>query len=73
MYWRHALNGEARRLTREEEEEQPNLHFALWDRTEAIDEGEVCVLTCYEKTSPPLLPCRVCGEQKKSKTTINSS
>jgi hypothetical protein len=39
MFWRHALKGEVRLLTREEEEEQPNLHFALWDRTEAIDEG----------------------------------
>jgi hypothetical protein len=47
MYWRHALNGEVR-LRAREEEEQWNLHFALWDRTEAIDEGEVCVLTCYE-------------------------
>ncbi len=44
----YALNGEARRLTREEKEEQPNLHFALEDRTEAIDEGEVCVSTCFE-------------------------
>jgi hypothetical protein len=47
MYWRHALNGEVYLLAREEEE-PANLHFALWDRTEAIDEGEVCVLTCYE-------------------------
>jgi hypothetical protein len=47
MHWRHALHGEARLLTREEEE-QANLHFALWDRTEAIDEGEVYVSTCYE-------------------------
>jgi hypothetical protein len=35
-------------FVQEEEEQQPNLHFALWDRTEAIDEGEVCVMTCYE-------------------------
>ncbi len=43
MHWRYGLDGEVRLLTREEEEEQTNLHFALRDRTEAIDEGEVCV------------------------------
>ncbi len=36
MYWRYALNGEVCLLTREEEE-LANLHFAVWDRTEAID------------------------------------
>ena len=60
-YWRHDLNDEVRLLTREEEE-QWNLPFALWDRTEAIDESTVCVLTCNEKTSPSLVSCRVCGE-----------
>ncbi len=47
MYWFLDLNDEARLLIRKEDE-QLNLHFALWDRTDVVDEGEICVSTFYE-------------------------